>query len=421
MLTPENPAVRKGWLALQQARNYIKQKHPYFFATTLGLIPVHVPHIQTMFVTNKMVLGIDMEWFGTEETDVGAGCLLHENMHVLRDMSRMDAFEDKEVAGYAFDAPINDDLKNFDIKLPPWVVYTDTLGLPKGLTGEKYYEILMERKRKNKQLFPPGTILRIGAGKCGSCDGLTMDTNVPSDEPGRSSADVRYFRNSGINEIREYCKGKPGRTPGTLKELLEQTGREEPVVPWQQVTQSSLGRAIGRIKYGHADYSIRRPAKRSYALGYPRPGLIANEPSVCFIEDTSGSMDHKQLFGNRVEMANLLRQKGLTQAWFFAADHAVQTEPRLVSIQELMTFPVVGRGGTDFRPAIAKAMKIRPAPNLIIYSTDGAGAAPERKPPGVEFIWLLCPGRWTMRPCNWGMQILTSNDPEVRQKYQVLQ
>lgn len=420
-----------GWVTLQQARGFIKQKYPYFYITLLGLIPKAVGRIGTMFVTDRMVLGIDFVWFAKLEVDVAAGCLIHEIMHVLRDLSRIKVFEEQDRAGYAFDIPINDDLRRFGIKLPDWVVYSSTYKFPEGLTGEGYYDLL-----KNVRL-PECTL--VGAGKCGSCSGygdepddepssgkkqkVKFDTLV-SDEPGRTDTELQYFKKAGIQAIRDHVKNSrmpPGSIPGTWQELLNYDGTEQAVVPWQSVMPNSVGRAFGRIMQGHTDYSLRRPSKRSYAIGLIRPGLITYEPTVAFIEDSSGSMGDTQLRENRTEAGNAMTQLGLTEVWFLNADVHVQTSPKKIRVQELKTLPVVGRGGTNFCDAIHVVMKLVPKPDLILYSTDGDGEAPPRQPKGVEFIWLLAPGPWTRSPCSWGIQILTTNDKDERKKYKILQ
>lgn len=401
---------------LQQSRSYILSRYPYFHPTLLGFIPHHVKDIGTMFVTESMVLGVDMEWFGTLDVEIAAGCLIHEVMHILRDITRIDAMEDGEIAGYAFDMPINDDLKTFGIKLPEWVVYSSTHGLPPGLTGERYYELL-----KQKGVRPPRN-RRVGSGNCGSCAGHTEVHEI--DEQGHIPAEVQHFRKMGVNAIREHMsRGGFGRgdIPNSLKEILTFTGREEAVIPWQQILGSKVDGAFGRIVHGHSDYSLRKPAKRSYAVGMVRPGLIGHVPDVCFIEDSSGSMGATQIKENRVEAANIMAQLGLDDIWFLNADIIVQTQPQRIGISDLKTLPVTGRGGTDFRPAIEQVLKLRPVPDLCIYSTDGDGEAPLYQPRAIsEFIWLLAPGRWTRSPCNWGLQILTTNDRAERKKFKIL-
>jgi predicted metal-dependent peptidase len=405
----------KGWIALQQARGYVKQKFPYFYPTMLGFIPTHVRDIGTMFVTKSMVLGIDMEWYATLSAEVAGGCLCHEVMHILRDyFRRVIHFPDGELAGRAFDIPINDDLRAAGVQLPDWVIYSDTYKLPKGLSGEKYYELL------GGVQFPHHPM--IGNGRCGSCDGYTLDMTKVED-PGRTPMDVLHFRKQGIQAIKDaLAKGNYGRgqAPGSLIELLEYDGSEKAVVPWQQVMGSSMYRSFGRIVHGHSDYSLRRPAKRSYAVGILRPGLVGYEPNICFIEDNSGSMGSVQIRENRIEFCNCLKILGVTDVWVIRSDAGVHGRPVRMTVQQLREMPALGRGGTDFCPAIEAAMSIRPAPDLVCYSTDGDGFAPDYPPRGTEFIWLLAPGPWTRSPCNWGTQILTTNDEDERKEYQLL-
>lgn len=413
-MSTTNAAEAKGWIALQQGRQYVKARFPYFYNTLLGLIPHHVRGIKTMFVNRAMVLGIDMEWLPSLPPEHTGGILIHEVMHVLRDLRRIEALPNPEVAAYAFDMPINDDLKAFGVELPKWAVYSSSHGFQPGLSGEKYYELCIK-----KGIFPPDP--QVGAGRCGSCSGIELTDVAPLDDMGRIPAEVLHFRRQGIQNLRQHFDGRGygrGQAPGFLRELLEFKGSEEAVVPWAQVLNSVMGRTFGRIVQGHADYSLRRPAKRSYSVGLVRPGLIGYEPTVVIIEDTSGSMGPKQLKENRIEVANAMKKLGLTDVWWISADTEVRGTPKKITVDELRTLPVLGRGGTDFCQPIEDAMKLKP--DAIIYSTDGDGFAPETQPRGPEFIWLLAPGPWTRSPCNWGIQILTTDNPNERKKYTLL-
>jgi predicted metal-dependent peptidase len=416
MSIPKEQAA--GWVAMQQGRQFVKAKFPYFYNTLLGLIPHHVRGIKTMFVNRAMVLGCDFEWLPTLPSEHVGGILIHEVMHILRDLRRIEALPNPQVAAYAFDMPINDDLKAFGVALPAWAVYSSTHGFPPGLPGERYYELCIQ-----KGIFPPDP--QIGAGKCGTCSGMEFEDVAPLDdvEPGRIPAEVMHFRRQGLHDIKSHIDGRGygrGQVPGSLRELLEFKGNEEAVVPWSQVLNSIMGRTFGRIVQGHADYSLRRPAKRSYSVGLLRPGLIGYEPNVVVIEDTSGSMGPKQLKESRVEIANAMKKLGLQDVWWISADTHVRAEPKRITVAELSTLPVLGRGGTDFCEPIEAAMRLKPQPDIIIYSTDGDGFAPDYQPRNTEFVWLLAPGPWTRSPCNWGIQILTTDNPKERKKYTLL-
>jgi predicted metal-dependent peptidase len=60
---------------------------------------------------------------------------------------------------------------------------------------------------------------------------------------------------------------------------------------------------------------------------------------------------------------------------------------------------VKGRGGTDFRPALAPDFLNQHSPDLVVYFTDGRGTAPVEQP-SVPVIWCLTVGG--RHPCAWG-------------------
>lgn len=399
---------KAGWLKLQQARGWVKKEYPWFYNTLIGLIPKSDPHQKTLGVTRGMVMKINLEWFSTLETDIAGGCLIHEVQHVLRDLSRIHALPDFKRAAYAFDMPINDDLKKFGIKLPPFAVYSSSHNFPPGLTGEKYYELL-----ENEIVEIEG----VCAGGCGC-------TDQEEDPDERPEQEVQYFKKRGASDMRDFLKAKgfsAGDYPGSWSEFLE-VGQEPPIVPWQKVVNTAACRSVSNVIKGHSDYSLRHPAKRSYAVGMLRPGFITSSPTIIYIEDSSGSMSHQMLKDGRNEFCGAMKQLGITEVWFLNADVTVQTQPRRISVNELRKLPVVGRGGTAFGPAITAAMKLRPKPDLIFYGTDGGGSDSRTivKPKNVEFIWLIVPSSYSTRPCSWGTQILMSNDRAARKKFEIL-
>lgn len=427
ILEPNKQAIEAGWIIFQKARAYVKTTFPYFFPTIMGLIPVEVQGIGTLGVSPGLILGIDFEWFSSLEVEVAGGCLIHEGMHILRDLDRLNAMPDKELANQAFDIPINDDLKRAGVKLPSWAIYSSTYDLPEGFSGEKYYELLQQRASRTKagQLCIDGipTSGKVGAGKCGGCAGTPGEGEEKNDkESGRSPTDVEYFKKTGLKAITDAAKSGElkfgrGNKSAFFEELLEFTGKEKPVVPWRQVATNAYRRATGHIKCGQIDYSLSRPSKRSYTRGIIRPGMISREVETCYIEDSSGSMGAEQLKAGRVEIAEAMVRLGLLYVWYFCADTESKMDPQRIRVPDLKTLPVLGRGGTSFIQPIEIATNLRPRPKIIIYATDGDGYAPATPPKGVEFIWLLVPGPWTVRPCNWGTQILMSDLREERDKY----
>jgi predicted metal-dependent peptidase len=404
-------AERNGVLKLQLARAWVKKEFPWFYGTLIGLIPKYNPHIKTMGVTRGMVMYINYDWFQTLDVDIAGGCCIHEVQHVLRDLSRIAALDDPKTGGYAFDMPINDDLKKFGIKLPDFAVYSSSHDFPPGLSGEKYYELLKQNPPKN---------MKDG----GVCSGSCVHDDGSQDPDDRTETEVQYFKKKGAADMRDFIKAKgfnAGNCPGSWQEFLNWE-EEAPIVPWQRVVSVESRRVINKVVKGHSDYSLRHPAKRSYGIGMLRPGLITSHPTIAFIEDSSGSMSRDMIKDGRVEFCGAMKMLGITEVWFLNADVGVQTKPRLISINELKTLPVTGRGGTSFGPAIEAVSRLRPRPDITFYSTDGGGTDNDTivKPRGMEFIWLLVPSSYTQRPCSWGKQILMSNDRDERKKFDML-
>jgi predicted metal-dependent peptidase len=146
--------------------------------------------------------------------------------------------------------------------------------------------------------------------------------------------------------------------------------------------------------------------------------MIDRKVVVGLVEDSSGSMGKKQFLAARAEMAGIFKQLGISDAWFMDADAAVAHEPKRIRLRELATLPVVGRGGTDFRPAIKKIRELRPKPDICIYLTDGDGTAPANPPQDLEVVWCIVPSHNGRRPARWGHLVVVSDDQELREPYE---
>jgi predicted metal-dependent peptidase len=101
--------------------------------------------------------------------------------------------------------------------------------------------------------------------------------------------------------------------------------------------------------------------------------------------DTSGSMTDALLGEVQREIRAMLPY---CEAWLVQVDTKVQEVRRLDLSETVRPLQVLGRGGTDFRPALSPALirKIRPA--WILVFTDGHGPAPDVPPP-CRLAWVL--------------------------------
>ncbi len=410
---PETDA-EKCALALSVARAYIRHKAPYVAKTLYGLVPYSVPGLNTLGVTEHLVLMIDPSWFIKLKLEVQGGVIMHEIGHIIRGIKRLAAMPNHDLANIAFDIPINSDLRDAGWSLPDYACFPETFDLPKGLTGEQYYELLEKKlKSKDKKL---GSMLngglQIAAGKCGGCGGsepASQEKEIDK-KVGRTTNDVEHVRRATANDIRSYVadKGKGrGNVPKHLIEWLPDDEEQLVKISWKSELSHVIRRATGRVQCGRSDYSYRRPSRRSFMYGMLKPGMVAHVPTIGFIEDTSGSMGKEQLQEGRMQAVDVFLQLGIQEAWWISSDANVAVPPRILRMHEIRSLPVIGRGGTDFRPAIACAQALRPRPDILIYLTDGDGHAPDFKPLGMEVIFCIVPGPYSREvKADWATNIV---------------
>lgn len=423
---------------LIEARAYVQHKAPYFSTTLLNLVPIWVPGLATLGVTDRLVCAIDpVFWTELPSVKMRASCLVHEVLHILLDMNRIAAMKavDPELANVAADIPINDGMVRAEggrlWELPEWGCFSHTFGFEEGLPAEAYFELLLKQKKKNPSSDGTGgagkgeeytlgdvTIAnKVFAGGCGSIVGKQLQPELEDKlniEKGRSPTEVQQVQREGARELKAEAEKAQGRgsMPAYLSDFLNWEDTK-PTVPWISFVRSVLRRAMTKLTTGRSDYSMRRVSRRSYARGILRPGLVGYEPNILYVEDSSGSMGRDQLLTSRVEFCNIMQQLGLQRAHFVDADADVSSS-QYISLSQIKTLPVTGRGGTDFRPAFKFAAKMRPKPDLVVYATDGDGYAPEVAPEGFEVIFLIVPSPWQRIPAPWGTTIVMSDDDGVR-------
>lgn len=435
--------------ALAVARSFIKREAPYYSTIIYGFIPHFVEGLGTLGVTTGMALIIDPKWYVDMKKEVGhikhlckdeseavykmqAGVLVHEAGHILRGMDRIDNLInsgiDKDIINTGFDIPINDDLKEGGWLLPEWACYSSTFGFKEGLTGEQYVELLLKMEKDNPKKFAAafgkgkgknkdGT-RQVAGGRCGSCggNGLGDIEDQVDAEIGRTPAEKESIRKEALQQVREAAHGR-GNVPSSLKQLLEDDGKKS-CIPWRTRLRQVIRRTTGKIINGQTDFSIRRPSKRSYSRGIIRPGMIDCKPEVMLIEDSSGSMGAEQLLAARAEMKGIFNQLGISDAWFCDVDADVASKPQRIRLKDISTMPVSGRGGTDFRPGIELAQTLVPRPDVLIYLTDGDGAAPRHPPKNMQVVWCIVPTRWGRRPASWGELVIVSDDQDLMEPYE---
>lgn len=449
--------MAKGWVNAQAsnlpiARAYVKQCAPYVSPTLYLLVPHEVKNLielagGPMAVTEHMVLLYDPAWVQSVSVKVVATGLMHECMHVqLHHVRRGRSYPNPKLFYKASDLFINGVMvrQTHSVRtktsssttvveapmwdFPEWALMPEQYGFEVGLTADEYYRLLEKHEDEKKKNCDNGE----GEGApgdgeegakervmCGCCGGVTGNHALGSIEGlvdknpdiARSDAErIRAVRQTN-QALQEYMKSEAGRglATGGWSELVEMSSAHFGV-PWKTKLARVTRGYLGDIRTGQMDYSKRRPSRRSYLRGIMLPGLISYDPIVWFIVDSSASMGTKQLADALKVCADVMQQMGIREAYYLDADTEVKRDPIKIMARDLRSITILGRGGTNFIPAVALADKAKPRPSLVIYLTDGDGAAPEEAPRDMKFIWCIVPTAHKRIPASWGEHIILEDE-----------
>ena len=179
-----------------------------------------------------------------------------------------------------------------------------------------------------------------------------------------------------------------GSAPGNSEELIGERTREVSI----QGLRQALARWCGSSRSRGARFD--RPSRRMPALLgiVPAQSLLRQRVHVLAVIDTSGSMGGDTL----ASIATILRRiEDCAEITVVECDTEIQ---RVYTFSGSMKM-VVGRGGTDFRPPLAREFLNQTQAEAVIYFTDGDGPAPDTAP-HVPVIWALTHGG--KPPTSWG-------------------
>lgn len=424
---------KQALLKLAKGRALAKRKAPYFATGFLSLVPYETSEIDTALITDTLILAYNPAFVDKLPDAQVAGLYYHELSHVLRGHKDRLVGADPYLRNLAADITINDDGKRAGFELPDGAVYSTTFGFPPGLSMEQYYELLLkkaqeqeeeeEREGGDGEVGPniPGkpkknSIKHVKkgpcAGECGSAAGNSpnqeLEDRLNQEQGlGRSELDSKRIQKQVAHELKNHIESQGrGDLPGELiEDILASLGPSK--VPWTRVLSSILTGAFERITHGQEECSYRRICSRTYTRddGVIRPGLISYEPEILFCLDTSASMGAKQLECALREIIGVMQALGINDVTLLEADTELATQPRRVHTRDLAHLQIHGRGGTDFRPAITHAQKMKPRADALIYFTDGDGFAPAGPPKGLEVIWCVVPSYFQKAPAPWGRAV----------------
>jgi predicted metal-dependent peptidase len=366
---------------LALARLHAMKKMPYMSATLYLLSPVEARGLKTLGVTRDARLLYDPE-FCDELSDAAlGGVLLHECMHLLQNhfdrgnaKGALDEARTRLVWNVAADCEINDDLIEAGLELPSEGKYRAVtprgLGLPSFDIAESYYDKLMEEGL-------PDNI----APQCGSCVGNPLETEgeVTSGSAARTKEEIEEARKETASAIRAY----KGKVSSGLERLAEEI-QAPPKLDWRRVFAGRVRRLMGQ-RYGLVDFSYSRPPRRRSAVDIVTPAMIAPQPRIGILVDTSGSMSETELGLGLGQIRHVLRAS-VAEVWLATCDaelHALKRIGRLGDVRAALK----GGGGTDLRPAFQALNAIHC--DVIIAISDCCAVFPA-VPPRTPTIWLRC-------------------------------
>lgn len=332
-----------------------------------------------------------------------AALLIHECLHIaFKDPLLLMEGKEHNIANLAADMA-NDQIIVLDCKLP-----MPNVGKPND-KGEGHYEPKYKDWAKEeiyRDLEKNATKIKIvckghghgsqeeqdqeqGSGQDEKDDPNTITVpcsgclKKPDKHPSELSADIDTMVSRAI-----IASKSKGSLPGGLSRLIDES--RETKVNLRDVLPVFLMRSICKD-----DYSWKRPNRRLIHAGLFAPSLRSEAfGHVGFAADTSASMGEAEMNETVAALNGVGVQVKPEKVTFLSCDADVHK----VEVFERHDFPIapkfvplVGGGGTDFRPVFTYFQK-NEQPDCLIYVTDGYGTFPDVAP-SYPVLWILTAGK----------------------------
>jgi predicted metal-dependent peptidase len=369
----DSPDLDSG--KLFAARLHAARARPYLATALYALHIVESRQVPTMGVDRYWRCYVSPAFVDCTPVEELASVLVHEVSHLLRDHhGRSDRFaREHDLTGpaerlrmnIAADAEINDDAFGDGLVRPGGAVLPATLGLSAGELMEDYL-----------RQFRLGTCTDDLAWlDCGSgADGLDREWELGPDGADGLTAQERdavRFR------VAQGIIGRPGNAPEGWRRWAEEA--LHPPQHWRDLLGAAIRSAASAPGVGE-DYTYGRPARRSAGVpGAVLPSLRRTPPRVSVIIDTSGSVSDAELGSALLEVAAISRAVGGRRdlVTVLSCDAAARMAHPLCRAEGI---PLIGGGGTDLRVGFDRALRSRPAPDVLVVLTDGQTPWPSSRP-----------------------------------------
>ncbi|MEU9861191.1 VWA-like domain-containing protein [Streptomyces sp. NPDC047971] len=369
------------------ARLHAARVRPYLATALFALHTVESTRVPTMAVDRHWRCYVSPSFVDRTPLEELAGVWVHEVSHLLRDHhGRGDRVaREQGLTGpgerlrmnIAADCEINDDAFGDGLLRPEGAVTPQMLGLDAGQLMEDYL---------GRFSLGAGTLTHVWLD-CGSgADGLDREWDLgPDGAHGLSAQErdaVRFRVAQGIN-------GRPGSASKSWRRWAEEAFH--PPQPWRDLLGAAIRSAASASGAGE-DYTYGRPARRSAGLpGVVLPSLRRMPPRVSVVIDTSASVSDAELGSALLEVAAISRAVGGRRD-LVGVLPCDASAPFVHPLCRAEGIPLTGGGGTDLRTGFARALKARPAPDVVVVLTDGQTPWPETRPACRTVVGLFARG-----------------------------
>ena len=384
-------------------------------------LPSAVCRVQFIWSDEVQTAAMDQFWRvylspkfveGLSKTEF-TGLIGHEIFHGVLEHHERRGSRDPKLWNVACDLEINCCPK-LRRMLPPDALQPEKFGWSADLSAEQYYDLLQKEEppedgdgedgdedgdengeggggddaREGEGEESSGA--SPGNGDCGSIvDGVPRPwEEAPPDEggsPGVSGAEARLMKRQVAEAIATSSQAR-GDLPGNWVSRLT-SPLKPPKVKWQNAFKSALKKAEVWVK-GRAEKSYRSPSmlQATAQEGVVLAGMVSPIPSVCFVVDTSGSMNDADVSAALSEIDEAVRVLKRAKVRAIPCDTRAGEAQVFRRAQDIK---ITGRGGTDMTVGIEAALALKPRPNIIVTLTDGYTPWPLKPSKGCKQIAVI--------------------------------
>lgn len=360
------------------------KKDVAFFATLILQTPVYwvtADEVDTA-ATNGINLYINPDFFLGLDPEERLFLILHEIMHNVYNHNTRRGFRDPDTWNEAADYVINDELIQRNFKMPKGGLHNVDY---RGMSADEVYEILMDRKNKGGHNQPsPWPDLKEpqanGSGNQSPTGGSGSQTPSMTQPTAEEIEEHNKNLLTQATQASQMAGDKAGTVPGSLQRELDDL--LYPKLPWDIILQKFL------FSLSKDDYSWRKPNRRFISQGIILPSLYSEGiGKIDFAIDTSGSVSREDFNRFISEIGYVFQRFNPKEIGIMQFDSVLQSNDKVVSMQDFMKLEFQGGGGTQIEPVL-EAYKESSAKALIVL-TDGYLYHGEELDPKKPVVWCV--------------------------------